>query len=162
MSVTDRLEKRDPILGGACFCSQVHCEQLGFHLGRGMLHHKVVDLLGIFVSPFLLVVGMVVLPLPFCCLNKVGQILWVIWESNTWLLELTNCQCSKQAIVLQTVHNVLRDGFDIEIEGGHFSQVRAFGISPATGDWTLLLTKTIKFYTSYMGISMLTSKYPLS
>jgi hypothetical protein len=83
-----------------------------------MLHHVVVDLLGIFVPPSLLVVGMVVLPLPFCHLGKVGLILRVIWESDSWLLELVNCQRCKRAIILQTVCNVLRDGFEIEIEGG--------------------------------------------
>ncbi len=41
--------------------------------------------------------------------------------------------------------------------GPHFSQAQGFGIFPATGDWALLLTTTMKFYTSYMGISMLTS-----
>ncbi len=37
-NVTDHLQERDPILGGACFCPRVHREQLSFHLGRGMLH----------------------------------------------------------------------------------------------------------------------------
>ncbi len=62
---------------------------------------------------------MVVLPLPFCCLDKVGQILWVIHEGSSWLLELMNGQCVEQAIILQKVRNVLGDGFDIKIEGGH-------------------------------------------
>jgi hypothetical protein len=43
-----------------------------------------------------------------------------------------------------------------------FSQAGAFGISLATGDQALLLTKTIKFYTSNMGISKLNSEYPPS
>jgi hypothetical protein len=43
-----------------------------------MLHHKVIDLLGIFIPPFLLIMGVVVLPLPFHCLDKVGKILRVI------------------------------------------------------------------------------------
>ncbi len=52
-----------------------------------------IDLLGIFVPLFLLVMGVFVLSLPFCCLDKNGRILWVIPESNSWLLELTNGQC---------------------------------------------------------------------
>jgi hypothetical protein len=84
-----------------------------------MLHHKVVDLLGIFVPPFLLIVGVVVLPLPFCHLDKVGRILWVIWERDGWLFELTNCQCCKRAVkLLQMVCGVLRDGFEVKNEGG--------------------------------------------
>jgi hypothetical protein len=73
--ITDHLEKHNSILGGACFCPRVHREQFGLHLGCGMLHHKVVDLLVIFFPPFLLIVGAVVLPVPFCCLDKVGRIL---------------------------------------------------------------------------------------
>ena len=61
-----------------------------FHLGHGVLHHEVVDFLGIFVPPFLLVMCMVVLPLPFCCFDKIGWIRWVLWEDDGWLLELTN------------------------------------------------------------------------
>jgi hypothetical protein len=34
-------------------------------------------------------------------------------------LELTNCQCCKRAVKLQTVRDVLGDGFEIKIEGGH-------------------------------------------
>jgi hypothetical protein len=59
-----------------------------------MLHHKVVDFLGIFVQLFLLIVDMVVLPLPFHCLNKVGRILQIIRESDSWLLELTNANAA--------------------------------------------------------------------
>ncbi len=73
--VTDHLETRNSILGGTCFRQWVHREQFDLHLGCGRLHHEVVDLLGIFVPPFLLIVGMVVLPLPFRHLNKVGRIL---------------------------------------------------------------------------------------
>ncbi len=121
----DCLEKRDSILGGAFFCPWVHCEQFGLRLGCGMLHHEVVDLLSIFVPPFLLIVGMVLLPLPFCHLNKVGRILRVIQESDGWLPELTNRQCCKWAIKLQMVCNMLRDGFEVEIGGGcHFGSPR--------------------------------------
>ncbi len=82
-----------------------------------MLHHEVVHLLDIFIPPFLLVLGMVVLPLPFCCLDKVGRILQVIRDSDSWLLELTNHQCCKRAFKLQTVCDVLGDGFEVKIEG---------------------------------------------
>jgi hypothetical protein len=116
--VTDCLEKCNFILGGACFCPRVHREQFGLHLWRGMLHHKVVDLLGIFTPPFLLIVGVVVLPLPFCCLNDVGRILWVLQESNGWVPELTNCLCCKRAVKLQMVFNMLGDGFEVKIEDG--------------------------------------------
>ncbi len=75
-------EKCNSILGGTHFCSRVHCEQFGFHLGCGILHHKVVDILGIFVPPFLLDMSVVVLRLPFYCLGKVGRIIQVIWESD--------------------------------------------------------------------------------
>jgi hypothetical protein len=43
---------------------------------------------------------MVALPLPFCCRNKIGQILWVVWEINSQLLELANSQRGKQAVKL--------------------------------------------------------------
>ncbi len=62
--------------------------------------------------------GVIVPPPPFCCLNEVGRILQVIQESDSWLLELTNCQCCKQAIKLQMVCNVLGDSFKVKIEGG--------------------------------------------
>ncbi len=88
--VMDHLEKCNSILGGAYFCPRVYPEQFGLHLGHGMLHHKIVDLLAFFVPPFLLILGVVVLPLPFCCLIKVGRILRVIQESDGWLPELTN------------------------------------------------------------------------
>ncbi len=98
------------------FCPQVHCEQFGLHLGQGMLHHKVVDLLGVFVQPCLLIMGVVGLPLPFYCLDKVGRILGVIQESDGWLPELTNCQCCKRAVKLQMVCNVLGDGFELRLK----------------------------------------------
>ncbi len=60
-----------------------------------MLHHKVAYLLVIFVPSFLLVMGVIVLPLPIHHLDEVGRILRVIQESDSWLLELSNCQCCK-------------------------------------------------------------------
>ena len=83
-----------------------------------MLHREVVDFLGILVPPFLLVMQVVVLPLPFCCLDEIGRIAWVCWENNGWLCELTNSQRHEWVVVLQAVHNVLGEGFDVEVEGG--------------------------------------------
>ncbi len=116
--VIDYLEEPNSILGGACCCPRVHREQFGLHLGRGVLHHKVVDLLGILISPFLLIVGMVMFPLPFCHLDKVGQIFQVSREGNDWLLELGNGQRSEQTIKLQAARDVLVDDFDVEIKRG--------------------------------------------
>ncbi len=64
--------------------------QLRFHFWCGVLHHEVVDFLGVFIPPFLLIVCMVVLPLPFRCFDKVGWIRWVFREDNGWLLEFAN------------------------------------------------------------------------
>ncbi len=61
---------------------------------------------------------MVVYPLPFCRLDKVGRICWVVLEGNDWLLELANGQCSKLTIKLQAVRNMLRDGFNVEVKCG--------------------------------------------
>jgi hypothetical protein len=83
-----------------------------------MLHHKVVDFLSILVPPFLLVVCMVEVPLPFRHLNKVVWVLRVKWEVNSWCLEFSNGQRSERAVVLQAVCDMFRDGFNIEIEGG--------------------------------------------
>jgi hypothetical protein len=83
-----------------------------------VLHHKVVDLLGIFIPGFLLIVGVVIFPLPFCHLDEVGRICRVVQEGNDWLLELANGQRSERTVKLQAVRNLLRDGFDIEIKHG--------------------------------------------
>ncbi len=83
-----------------------------------MLHHKVVDFLSILVPPFLLVIRVVEVPLPFCCLDEVGWVLGVRREVDSWRLEFSNGQRGKRAMVLQAVCNMLRDGFNIEIEGG--------------------------------------------
>jgi hypothetical protein len=88
--VSDCFEEHYPVLGGASCCPRVHREQLCVHLWCGVLHHEVVDFFGIFISPFLLIMCMVALPLPFCCFDKVGWICWVLWEDNGWLLELAN------------------------------------------------------------------------
>ncbi len=116
--VIDYLEEPNSILGGACFCPRVYREQFGLHLGRGVLHHEVVDLLGILISPFFLIVGMVIFPLPFCHLDKVGRICRVVREGNDWLLELGNGQSSEQTVKLQAAPNVLVDDFDVEIKRG--------------------------------------------
>ncbi len=83
-----------------------------------MLHHKVADFFSILVPPFLLVIRMVEVPLPFCCLNEVGWVLWVRREVDSWRLEFSNGQRGEQAVVLQAVCNMFGDGFNIEIEGG--------------------------------------------
>ncbi len=87
---SDCYEERYPVLGGASCCPRVHHEQLCFHLWCGVLHHEVVDFLGIFIPSFLLIVCMVVLPLPFRCFDKVGWIRWVLQEDDGWLLEPAN------------------------------------------------------------------------
>jgi hypothetical protein len=116
--VADYLEEPNSILGGACCCPRVHREQFGFHLRRGVLHHKVVDLLGILILLFLLIAGMVIFPLPFCHLSEVGRICWVVREGNDWLLQLTNGKCSEWTVELQAVCDVLGDGFDVEVKRG--------------------------------------------
>ncbi len=116
-NVADRLQKRDPVLGGACFCSRVHREQLSFHLGHGMLHHKVVDFLSVLVPPLLLIVCVVEISLPFCCLNEVGRVRRVVWEVDGWCLEFPHGQHGKQTVKLDAVCNVFGDGFNIQIEG---------------------------------------------
>ncbi len=68
-----------------------------------MLHHEVVDLLCIFIPPFLLIMSMVIFPLSFCCLDEVGWICWVVQEGNDWLLELANGQRSERTVELQVV-----------------------------------------------------------
>ncbi len=84
-NVADCLQECHPILGGACFCPQVHCEQLSFHLGRGMLYHKVVEFLSVLVPPLLLITCVIEICLPFCCLDEVGRVRWVVWEVDGWL-----------------------------------------------------------------------------
>jgi hypothetical protein len=91
---------------------------LGFHLLRGVLHHQIVDLLGVLGPPFLLVIGMVVFLLPLCCLNKGGCVGWVVGELNLRFFELADCKRSKGSIVFQVVHEVLRDSFDAQVKGG--------------------------------------------
>ncbi len=74
-----------------------------------MLHHEVVDFLSILVPPFLLVVHMVEVPLPFCCLDEVGWVLPVRWEVNSWRLEFSNGQRGERAVRLQYVQRWLQN-----------------------------------------------------
>ncbi len=115
-NAADRLQERDPILGGACFCPRVHCEQLRFHLGRGMLHLKVVDFLSILVPPLLLVVCVVEVSLPFCCLDEVDWVRRVVWEVDGWCLEFPHGQRDERTVKLEAVCDVFGDGFNIQIE----------------------------------------------
>ncbi len=62
--------------------------------------------------------GMVIFPLPFHFLDKIGCICWVVREGNDWLLELADGQRSERTVKLQAVRNMLGDGFDIEIKCG--------------------------------------------
>ncbi len=116
-NVGDRLQERNLVLGSACFCPQVHHEQLSFHLGRGMLHHKVVDFLSVLVPPLLLIMCVVEISLPFCCLDEVGRVCWVVWEVDGWCLEFPHGQQGERTVKLEAVHNVFGDGFNIQIEG---------------------------------------------
>ncbi len=116
-NVANCLQERDLVLGGACFCSRVHREQLSFHLGRGMLHHKVVDFLSVLVPPLLLIMCVVEISLSFHCLDEVGRVRWVIWEVDGRCLEFPHCQRRKQTVKLEAVCNVFGDGFNIQIEG---------------------------------------------
>jgi hypothetical protein len=83
-----------------------------------MLHHEVVDFLGIFVPPFLLIVGVVVLPLPFCCLDKVGRILWVIREVMVGSLSSQITNAASGPSNFRWVCDVLGYGFKDMIGGG--------------------------------------------
>ena len=83
-----------------------------------MLHHEVVDFLSIFIPPFLLVVCMVEVSLPFCCFKEVGWVQRVRREDNGWCLEFSHSQLGKWAVKLEAVCGVLGDGLDVEIEGG--------------------------------------------
>ncbi len=116
-NVADCLQEHNPILGGACFCPRVHCEQLRFHLGCGMLHHKIVDLLSILVPPLLLVVCVVEVSLPFCCLDKVGWVRRVVWEVGGQCLEFPHGQHGERTVKVEAVHGVFGDGFNILVEG---------------------------------------------
>ena len=116
--VADYFQGSDPILGSAHSFPQFYREELHLHLGRRMLHHEVVDLLGILIPPFLLIMGVILLPLPLCCLGEVGRIGWIVGEADGWLLELTNGQRNKRTVNLQTVCNVLREGLNVEVERG--------------------------------------------
>jgi hypothetical protein len=82
-----------------------------------MLHHKVVDFLSVLVPPLLLIVCVIKNFLPFCCLNEVGQVRWVVWEVDGWYLEFPHGQHGEQTVKLEVVHNVFGDGFNIQIEG---------------------------------------------
>jgi hypothetical protein len=116
-NVADRLQERNPVLGGACFCPRVHREQLSFHLGHGMLHHKVVDFLSVLVPPLLLIMCVVEISLPFCCLDKFGRVRWVVWEVDGRCLEFPHSQHSERTVKLEAVCYVFGDGFNIQIEG---------------------------------------------
>ncbi len=82
-----------------------------------MLHHKVIDFLSVLVPPLLLIVCMVEISLPFCCLDKVGRVRGVVWEVDGRCLEFPHGQRGKRTVKLEAVCNVFGDGFNIQIEG---------------------------------------------
>ncbi len=82
-----------------------------------MLHHQIVDFLGVLSPPFLLVVGVIVIALPVCCLNEGGCVGWVIRELNGRFFEFANCKHGKVPIIFKAVCKMLRDGLDVEVEG---------------------------------------------
>ncbi len=82
-----------------------------------MLHHQIVDFLGVLGPPFLLVIGVIVLALPLCCLNEGGCVGWVIGELNGRFFEFANCKRGKWPIIFKAVCEVLGDGLDVEVEG---------------------------------------------
>jgi hypothetical protein len=107
---------------------------LGFHLLCGVLHHQIVDFLGVLGPPFLLVVGVIVLMMTLCCLDEGGHVGWVIRDLNDRFFEFVNRKCSEGPIIFKAVCKMLGDGFDVEVEGG-----RRFG-SPCVVENDMLKT----------------------
>ncbi len=83
-----------------------------------MLHHQIVDFLGVLGPPFLLVICMIVFLLPLCCLYEGGCVGWVIGELNRMFFELADCKHSEGSVVFQAVCKVLGDSFNVQVKGG--------------------------------------------
>ncbi len=98
--VADCFEESNAVLGGAHAGPRVHHEQLCLHLRQGVLHHQVVDFLGILVPPFLFIVGVIVFPLPFSFFDKVGSVGRIWGEIDGRCFELANGELGERAINL--------------------------------------------------------------
>jgi hypothetical protein len=114
----NHFEEGNAVLGGAGSCPLVRHEELGFHLLRGVLHHQIVNFLGVLGPPSLLVISMIVFLLPLHCLDEGGCVRWVIGELNRRFFELADCKRGEGSVVFQAVHEVLGDSFNVQVEGG--------------------------------------------
>ncbi len=83
-----------------------------------MLHHEVVYFLVVFGPPLFLVVGVVEIPLPFCCLNDVGRVRGVLRKNDGWCLEFSHGEGCERAIVFEAVREVFRESLAVVVEGG--------------------------------------------
>ncbi len=66
-----------------------------------MLHHHIVDFLGVLGPLFLLVVGVIVLALPVHCLNEGGVVRWVIGNSMVGSLSSQTASVAKSPSYLR-------------------------------------------------------------
>ena len=82
------------------------------------MHHEVVYFLIVFNPPLFLIVRVVEVPLPFCCLGDVCRVRGVRREGDGWCLEFSHGKRGERAVVLEAVHDVFRESLDVEIEGG--------------------------------------------